>query len=50
MYYCSKFFIIWVEFHVVVISRIVHFTTVIMPNFFYFFILTGINTFIDLLL
>jgi hypothetical protein len=47
MYYCSNFFIdwdeilhiwylviVWVEFHAVVISRIVHFTAIIMPIFF----------------
>jgi hypothetical protein len=35
--------IVWVEFCVVVIYGIVHFTTVIMPNFF--FGLVGINVF-----
>jgi len=35
----------WVEFYVVVIFRIVHFTAVIMPKFF--FGLIGINVFMD---
>jgi hypothetical protein len=35
----------WVEFYVVVIFGIVHFSTVIMPKFF--FELTGINVFLD---
>jgi hypothetical protein len=48
MYYCSKFFIdwdeilyiwylviVWVEFYVVVIFGIVHFTAIIMPKFFF---------------
>jgi len=60
MYYCSKFFvdwdeilhilyldIVWVEFHVVIISGIVYFTAVIMPKFFR---LTGINAFMYLVL
>jgi hypothetical protein len=37
--------IVWVEFYVVVIFGIVHFTAVIMPKFF--FGLTGINVFMD---
>jgi hypothetical protein len=58
MTYCSKLFIVWdeilhiwyldivwVEFYVVVISGIVHFTAIIMPNFF--FALTGITVFMD---
>jgi len=36
--------IVWVEFYVVVISGIVHFTAIIMPKFFG---LTGINVFMD---
>jgi len=44
----SKFWylvIVWVEFYVVGIFGIVHFTAVIMPNFF--FGLTGINVFME---
>jgi hypothetical protein len=61
MYYSSKYAISWVEimfiwfsimfglcFLDVVNFWIVHFTAVIIPNFF--FELTGINTFMDLCL